>query len=492
MLSHMQDRIGEAGETFQGLNHPRPHSLLPSWKNQWHRRTSQAEKGVIAIAEKVERLEADVVIAGGGPGGCTIAKELSKKGKKVIMIEKGRNDNRLLGNGLGLLLRLEKGFHFPFPVKKTREGDTVMLAKCLGGGTVLYAGSAFLPDLDYWKRHGIEFPQELIDEATEECWVSLPPDDFIGPGTRRVWEAANDLGFPFERLYRHVDFNNCNPRCENCTLGCRVGAKWTGKVFADEAVSNGATILDHTKVRDVIIEDGVAGGVRAVGKGGTRYEIRAKVVVCSAGGTHTAEVLQNSGFPEAGSWFNGDPTFFTFGFVKEGPGNGKEHNMTIGWHDEEHGIVFCSMLDPFISWHMQIVQDERLKGVARLHRFHKALGMFSKISDEGVGRVTADGKISKTFTERDRQRFEYARETNKKVLVKAGCEPGDVHHSGFILGHPSGTVKVGQLLDTNLETSVKNLYCCDTSVFPKAPGIPPALTVVCLGKRLARRLETIV
>ncbi len=127
-----------------------------------------------------------------------------------------------------------------------------------------------------------------------------------------------------------------------------------------------------------------------------------------------------------------------------------------------------------------------------MNRFRKALGVFAKVSDDGVGRVMANGKITKTFTEQDNKRFEYARETNKKVLVKAGCDPDDIHHSGFVMGHPSGTVKVGELLDTNLETSVKNLYCCDTSVFPEAPGRPPALTVVILGKRLAKRLESIV
>jgi choline dehydrogenase-like flavoprotein len=443
------------------------------------------------MAGNIKKLEADVVVAGSGPGGCAIAKELSEKGKKVILIEKGRGDNRFVGNGLGVFIRMEKGFHFPFPYKKTREGYTVILAKCLGGGTFLYAGSAFEPDTDYWRRHGIEIPQDLTDEAMEECWVNLPPDDFIGPGTRRVWEAASDLGMPFEKLHRHVDFSKCKIGCEHCTNGCRKDAKWTARVFADEAVKNGAVLLTHTEVKDVIIENGVAGGVRAMGKGGQQYHINAKVVVCCAGGTHTARILQRSGFPDAGSWFNGDPTFFSFGFVKDGPGNAGEHNMTIGWHDEEHKIVFCSMLSPFGGWHMQFLQDEPIKGLMRLNRFRKALGMFAKVSDDGVGRVMANGKISKTFTEQDNQRFEYAREINTKVLVKAGCDPDDIHHSGFVLGHPSGTVKVGQLLDTNLETSVKNLYCCDTSVFPEAPGRPPALTVVILGKRLARRLETI-
>ncbi len=443
------------------------------------------------MSEKVNRLEADVVIAGGGPGGCTIAKELSKKGKKVVLLEKGGDDNRMLGNGIGVLLRLEKGFHIPFPIKRTVEGDTVILAKCLGGGTLLYAGSAFEPDVEYWKRHGVDLSQESIEEAKEECWVNLPPEEFIGPGTKRIWEAAGDLGIPFEKLHRHIDFSKCRPACEYCTNGCRKDAKWTAREFAKEAVDNGATIITHTRVDNVIIEDGVAGGVRASGKGG-RYEVKAKVVVCSAGGMHTAQILQRSGFSEAGSWFTGDPTFFTFGFVKDGPSNSGEHNMPIGWHDEENGIVFCSMLSPLLSWHMQFVQDEPLKAIPRLNRFRRALGMFSKVSDEGVGRVFPGGRLSKTFTQRDRQRFDYARETNKKIIVKAGCDPDDIHHSGFIMGHPSGSVKVGHLVDTNLETSVKNLYCCDTSVFPEAPGRPPALTVVVLAKRLAKRLETIV
>jgi choline dehydrogenase-like flavoprotein len=438
------------------------------------------------------KLDTDVVIVGGGPAGCTLARELSKREKKVILVEKGRDDDRLLGSGLGLFLRLEKGFHFPLPLKRTAEGDTVILAKCLGGGTLLYSGSAFEPDADYWKRHGIELPRDLIDEAREECWVNTPPDDFIGPGTRRIWEAASDLGMPFERLDRHVDFSKCRIGCEYCTNGCRRGAKWTAREFAIEAIANGATVLARTEAESLIIEDGVAGGVRAVAKGGQRYEINAKVVVCSAGGVHTARLLQRSGFPEAGIWFTGDPTFFTFGFVEEGPGNGGEHSMTVGWHDEEHGAIFCSMLSPYMSWHMQFLQDEPLQSVPRLGRFARALGVFAKVSDEGIGRVEADGRISKMFSERDLKRFEYSRETSRRILVKAGCDPDDIHHSGFVMGHPSGTVRVGQLLDANLEMSVRNLYCCDTSIMPEAPGRPPALTIVVLAKRLARRLESLV
>jgi len=130
--------------------------------------------------------------------------------------------------------------------------------------------------------------------------------------------------------------------------------------------------------------------------------------------------------------------------------------------------------------------------VPKLGRFKRTLGLFAKCSDDGVGRVGRVGSVRNTFTDADWERIAYGREVCRKILIKAGCDPDDIHHSGFALGHPSGTVRVGELLDANLETEVKNLYCCDTSVTPGAPGRPPALTIVALGKRLARRLEDIV
>ena len=446
------------------------------------------------MARQLTKLDTDVVIIGGGPGGCTTAKELSSKGKKVILLEKGNDDNRLMGNkfGAGALIRLEKGFNFPLPFRKTQEGDPVILAKCLGGGTVIYIGSAFLPDIDYWKRYNVELGQDLIDEAMCETWVNMSPDDFIGPGTRRVWEAANDIGIPFDRLYRHIDFSRCEPACDKCANGCQKNAKWTAREFANQAVENGATLLTNTEVTDIIVEDNAAVGVRAAGKHGQNYEINAKIVVCAAGGTQTARILQRTGLSDAGSWFTADPTFFTFGFVKSGAGNAGEQPMAVGWHDEERKVIFFSLLSPFPAWQLQFVQDEHFKGLSNLHRYRKALGVFSKVSDDGIGQVFPDGKLSKTFTEDDMKRFDYSREVNTRILIKAGCDPNDIHHSGFILGHPSGTVKVGQLLDSNLETSVKNFYCCDASVMPEAPGRPPVLTIVVLAKRLARRLETIV
>ena len=55
--------------------------------------------------------------------------------------------------------------------------------------------------------------------------------------------------------------------------------------------------------------------------------------------------------------------------------------------------------------------------------------------------------------------------------------------------HPSGTVRLGTMLDANLQTEMPGLYVCDASVFPEALDRPTVLTIIGLGKRLARQLQ---
>jgi choline dehydrogenase-like flavoprotein len=44
------------------------------------------------------------------------------------------------------------------------------------------------------------------------------------------------------------------------------------------------------------------------------------------------------------------------------------------------------------------------------------------------------------------------------------------------------------MVDTDLQTSVKNLYVCDASVFPEALGQPTVLTIISFAKRLSDHL----
>jgi choline dehydrogenase-like flavoprotein len=120
------------------------------------------------------------------------------------------------------------------------------------------------------------------------------------------------------------------------------------------------------------------------------------------------------------------------------------------------------------------------------------VGVWTKVHDDGEGRVGLDERVSKTWTSDDLDKIDYAKVMLEKVLIKGGCNPDEIYSSTKVIGHPSGTAPIGKVVDSNLETQIKNLYCCDTSVMPEAPGRPPTWTVVSLAKRLAGRLEKVV
>jgi choline dehydrogenase-like flavoprotein len=439
------------------------------------------------MAKKVKKLDADVVIAGAGPGGCTIARELSKRGKKVILIEKGVYSKMFYGSLLAPIRYMEK-FGFLY---RTVQGDWIVQGKGFGGGTLIYAGSAFVPNIEQWQQYGIDLG-DYLTEAKKDCWVNKIPDDYLGQGSKRLLEAAQYLGYPWEVIDKFVDLEKCKADCPMCPYGCPKGAKWTGMVFAEEAHRNGATMLPNVEVRDVIIENGVAGGVRAKGSNGQEYEINGRAVVCAAGGIGTARIMKRSGFDDAGSWLTGDPAIMVFGYFKKGKGGMRDMLFAVGCHDDEHGITFSNVSGPRLFWSLQRLQEKLSSPVNAIFRWGKAIGVMVKAADELEGQIHLDGRISKPRTKRDTYRLEWGAAAAEKILVKAGCDPYNIDHSGVIIGHPASTMRVGHLVDANLETSVKNLYCCDTSVIPDAFGVPPSLVIVALGKRLSKRLESIV
>ena len=77
-------------------------------------------------------------------------------------------------------------------------------------------------------------------------------------------------------------------------------------------------------------------------------------------------------------------------------------------------------------------------------------------------------------------------ERAKEILKNAGAK--SIFRTQYLAAHPGGTVKVGDLLDSNLMTEYDNLFICDCSVIPEAWGMPPTTTIIGLGKRLAKYL----
>jgi choline dehydrogenase-like flavoprotein len=270
-------------------------------------------------------------------------------------------------------------------------------------------------------------------------------------------------------------------------LGCRCGAKWNAAEYVDEAVEAGARLLTRARVERVLVEDGHVTGVEGR-RGGAHFTASAETVVLSAGGIGSPRILQASGFPEAGQGMTMDTTVMVYGFIR-GKGTGGDPPMTWSWENKDAGYMLSTLIDPWLLYPLVSVR-KGLKYPLTWPRWKNILGIMIKLKDEISGGVFPDNTISKPLTERDRHRLKMAEDVCHKILVEAGADPGSLFMTPLRGTHPSGTVRIGTMLDTDLQTKAQGLYVCDASVFPEALGRPTVLTIIGLSKRLAKHLQS--
>jgi choline dehydrogenase-like flavoprotein len=92
------------------------------------------------------------------------------------------------------------------------------------------------------------------------------------------------------------------------------------------------------------------------------------------------------------------------------------------------------------------------------------------------------------MTARDSERLHRATVVCRRILVEAGCDSDSIYVSRMRGTHPSATVRLGEMVDGDLQTTVRNLYVCDASVFPEALGLPTVLTIISFARRLSDHL----
>jgi len=416
------------------------------------------------------------VIVGSGPGGATVARELARKGKDVLILEWGDFDpvrgkvfetvRRALIPGKGLLLT---------------DGFLGMIrAITTGGSSVIYCATAFDPPSAMFLPNGVDLGKEIA-ELRREIPIAPLEDRLVGPGPRRFFESASALGYDARRLNKFIYQERCRPSCQLCSYGCPYGAKWNARFFVDDAIKAGATIINHSRVTRVLSDGGRAVGV-VYRKEGLEKRAYAKKVIISAGGIGTPLILKESGIPEAGRDFFFDPLVFVFGRIR-GLDEGRAVPMTTGVHLEEDGIVMTDFNMPKI---LKIGFDAEVLGIRQAFSYKDVLPVMIKIRDDLGGRLTRRGSIRKPLTRADKMRLQKGSEHASRILRKAGAK--EIYKSWVFAAHPGGTAKMGELVDSNLKTRFEDLYVCDCSVMPQEMGIPPTFTILALAKRLSAHL----
>ena len=313
----------------------------------------------IALAD-LPAQDFDVVIVGSGYGGSIAASRLAGAGKRVCLLERGREilppdyPTDLSGAQAELqVVTARKGRLQPDAngMMELRVGEdvNVILGNGLGGGSLVNAGVSIRPDMrvfdEGWpaafKTSGTERRNVLsdyFDRVTTNLGATKLPAGIELPKLRALEQSARAMGQPVERADINVTFESgpnafgfpqaaCT-MCGDCCSGCNYGAKNTLLMnYLPDAHRSGATIVTEAEV-DTVVQAGTGWTVSVYDQtkafdGQAPVEITAGMVILAAGALGSTEVLLRSSRAKGGPSVskalgrnfsaNGDTLGFGFG-----------------------------------------------------------------------------------------------------------------------------------------------------------------------------------
>jgi choline dehydrogenase-like flavoprotein len=417
----------------------------------------------------------DAVVVGSGPGGASVARELARRGLRVLLLEEG--SSAAVAGTLGQMASIAaipgKGAFFH------RDASLLVRGITTGGTSTLNFATAAAPPATMFAPYGID-----LDPALQELRAELPlaplPNALVGPMATRIMAAARARSLDWHKLDKMIRPQACRSGCWRCVYGCPFGAKWTARDLVDEACRHAAQLIDHARATRVLVRDGRAAGVEFLA-GGRLQTAVAPVVVLAAGGIGSPRLLHGSGLgPRASSFFS-DPVVAVMGSVADIDG-GAEVPMAAGTSFEGDGIALADLTLPKPMYQAFAAQVGRFD---RLFAHRRTLSIMVKIRDE-IGGSVGPRWVDKSLQDADRRKFRQGIGMARAILAEAGAR--HIFKSWHFAAHPGGTVRIGDRVGSDLQTTTPGLYVCDASVIPQPWGLPPTLTLLCLGKRLGTHL----
>jgi choline dehydrogenase-like flavoprotein len=421
------------------------------------------------------RPDYDAIVAGSGPGGASVARELARRGQRVLILEQG--SAAPLTGTLGQMARIAA-----IPGRGAfvhRDASLLVQGVNAGGSSSVNFATAADPPASMFAAHGIDLSGELRD-LRAELPIGALPDALIGPMATRIMAGARSLGLDWHKLEKMIRPQICRSGCWRCAYGCPFGAKWSARDLIDEACQAGATLEDGAAVQRALIENGRAMGVEYT-RDGVRHQVMARNIIFAGGGIGSPRLLHASGLGPRESAFFSDPVVAVMGSV-DGLDGGAEVPMATGMRLDADGISLADLTLPRPMYQGFTAQVGRFD---RLFAHSRTLSLMVKIRDE-IGGSVGPRWADKTLQAADRKKLDAGVGIAREVL--AACGAKHVFKTWHFAAHPGGSVRIGDGVDSNLQAKAHGLYVCDASVIPQAWGLPPTLTLLALGKRLGSYL----
>jgi choline dehydrogenase-like flavoprotein len=495
--------------------------LLLSRRPKWSSRSHVPH----AAAVKDQRY-ADYVVVGSGAAGATVALDLARAGRDVLVLEEGPwlTTQEFPADLYSALRDLWR--EFGTQLATGRSVIPVLQGRCVGGSTVINGAIIHRLSRSVWESWGQRDPK-LVD--------ALPWDDFEAAAAslerdlQVVAKLASHLGqLPMhqtlERLgWQHSAMVRNAPGCMHtgqCLLGCPTGGKWSmDRSFIPTARELGARIQPNVRIARVLFEGRRAIGVEAAG-GETILARRA--VVITAGVVHTPLLLRSSGIRHAdlGMHFQCHLSSAVVGRYAEvtaaieGPAMGLEV-----LHFPDVKLATQCVPPEMLALRLPVHGDSLRQLLA--HADH--LGAWTAtVRSEAEGTVSgslARPRIRFSPLPGDMSRLRFGAARIVELLLAAGAEavypqivglpeilkgkegaglveegPTDPRRYALATSHLFGTCRIG----TDPSRSVvgpdfqvrgrESLYVADASLFPTATGVNPQHAIMALARMAAQRL----
>jgi choline dehydrogenase-like flavoprotein len=423
------------------------------------------------------------IVVGSGAGGATVARELARKNFEVLVLEAGHPFTPLthriswLSPFRGtLLLKNEHSIELIFPHLQTSRSSkdlAIIRGVTEGGSTTIACGNMVRAERGL-KEIGLDLTPEF-EEIEHSLEINTVPKERWRPLSQRMFEVAEKTGFNPAPTPKVVNPKKC-VACGFCELGCVSGAKWDARVLFKEVIERGGTVKTGSFVRKVILENGRAKGV-VVSDGSSFETINADVIVLSAGGVGTAQILKASDLPARDKlWVD---IVLTVGGISKDSKMLNEPPM-VWFAKQEHDIIspYFDLLSYWFHkpWH-DVPKENRV-------------GMMIKLADTEQGTVHADGTITKSITDIDRERLEKAKGEVIQIMEASNVKGPFV--DGMINGgHLGGTVPLEKEDVPSMHPSwlPEDLWVADLSLLPHSQGMPAMLTTSALALQVARKID---
>ncbi len=421
------------------------------------------------------------LVVGSGAGGATVAREL--QGTFDVTILEAGKPFRPFPFSLDLLEQVRKsGLFFDereiqwvFPamkIRKTSEKMVLVNGIGTGGTTPLSTGNAIRLDGDL-KGLGIDLDREF-EQLAQEIPISTDHQSCWNPTTRNLFEICQSLGFHPQPTPKMGNYGQCT-HCGRCVFGCPFGVKWDSRQFLKEAVSKGAQLVTGCRVDSVVIEEGMAKGIRVANRLSSRF-IPADVIILAAGGLGTPEILKRSGIPCSSCLFV-DPVLCVASERKEAFQN-TEVAMPFFFQRDRY------MVSPYFDY-LSFFFDRKWR--------KPATGIVSwmiKLSDSNEGSMYG-GKVHKKLTDSDRRYLQEGVEICRELFSKMGIRKEEVFLGTLNAGHPGGMLPLSEHEASSLHPPAlpENVYVADATLLPKSPGGPPILTIMALAMKISSRIK---